>query len=129
MKIKIQNLDWITQKIIKRFEKNPNSSISALFRELRRSPNLSLFADAPLIAHIVNTLASVGIYPKRSQISYACRYSPELKGRRSFLNSLLSANRSQLQTIIPSRKQEKVRNDTKPVDRVVAQIWAINETS
>lgn len=122
MEIKIQNLDWITQKIIKRFKKNPNSSVSALFRELRRSPNLSLFADAPLIAHIVNTLASVGIYPKRSQISYACRYSPELKGRKSFLNSLLSATCSHLRNITSSREREEVISDTKTIERNVNQM-------
>lgn len=96
-KIEFQNLDWTTEIIIKRFKRNPNSSVSALFRKLRKSPSLSLFADYPIISHIINTLSSVGIYPERNKVAYALRQSVELKGQRSFLNSLLGRKGSRLQ--------------------------------
>lgn len=113
MKNSYQTIEWTTQMIIKKFRKNPNSSVSALFRNLRDSQSLSLFADAPIISHIINTLASVGIYPERRKVAFALRQSVELKGKKSFLSSILEGNIRQLQREIdPETKKIRKTMDS-----------------
>lgn len=90
MRNQFQALDWAVPKIEKRFRKNPNSSLSAIFRDLRKSLSLSLFGDYPIVSVIVGTLKRLGIKVARSKLRYALRQSEELKGKRDLVSQLLN---------------------------------------
>jgi len=74
-----QDLSLAKDRIIKKYMKNPNSSISAMFRSLRGKSYLSLIGDYPILATILNTTSALGIRQTRPQITYALNQSEELK--------------------------------------------------
>lgn len=79
METEYQNSDWIIPIVQKKYTINPNSSISALFRGLRKHPRFQLFGDYPLLAVIVKTIFGMGLNPKRNTITYALNESEELR--------------------------------------------------
>lgn len=94
METEFQDLNWAIPIIQKKYSKNPNSSISAIFRYLRRKPHLSLFGDYPLLSIVLKTILEIGIKPKRNQVLYALNQSEELyqlskKDKNNLLDQLL----------------------------------------
>lgn len=90
MEMYLQDLNVTIPRIQKHFTKYPSASISAMFRSLRKSPNMSFFGDYPIVSTIVTTMQSMGIPVKKSSLKRACRQSEELKGQKLLLNHLLN---------------------------------------
>lgn len=90
MEIYIQDPNIVLPRIKKHFLKNPNASISALFRKLRSLPYLSAIGDYPLLSLIISARSEIGVWVKRSSVRRAVRYSKELSGRKALVDQLLS---------------------------------------
>jgi hypothetical protein len=86
---KFQNLNWAHPFVKKKFRKNPNSSISAIYRKLRGDSHLSLIGDYPIFSLILSEITSLGIKPKPTILRYALKQSNELKGKSLILKALL----------------------------------------
>ena len=85
-----QDLDKAKSISINHFEKNPNASISALFRRLRNHKKYSLIGDYPIIATILNARQELGLKNDKKKLLYATRQSEELKGKKKLLDSLIT---------------------------------------
>ena len=112
MNILYQDLSLAKDRIIKRYMKNPNSSISAMFRSLRGKSYLSLIGDYPILATITNTISTLGIKLTRPQATYALNKSEELKcfskkDKNELLNQLTNPSSVQVYTRISSLQQAK----------------------
>lgn len=90
MELIIQSLDGAKMKMQKHFTKYPNASISAMFRELRKSPSLYFFGDYVLLSSIVSTMQELGIEVKKRPLQRAIQQSPELKGQKALPRQLLN---------------------------------------
>ena len=88
-----QDTSIVTLKIIKRFTKNPRTSLSGMFRSLRKDDRFFYIGDYPLLANIVETIDSLNIKTNRPKLTHAIKFSPELnsltkKEKTSLLNQL-----------------------------------------
>ena len=90
MELVIQNLDSAKMKVQKHFTKYPNASISAMFRELRKSPSICMFGDYSLIRLIVSSMQELGIQVRKRPLQRAIQQSPELKGQKTLPRQLLN---------------------------------------
>src|SRR3989338_4677421 len=90
MEMYLQDLDSAKIKIQKHFSKYPSASISAMFRELRKSPSIFMFGDYSLIRLIVSTMQELGIEVRKRPLQRAIQQSPELKGQKSLPQQLLN---------------------------------------
>lgn len=85
-----QDLERAKSISIKQFNKNPNASISALFRRLRKDKRFSLMGDYPIISTVLRTRHELGLRTDKTKLLYATRQSEELKGKKKLLNCLIS---------------------------------------
>lgn len=79
MKNEFQDLESLIPSIQKAFEKNPRRSLSAFFRNSRKSPRYSLIGDYPILATITHTAIKMGIEFSRNKVLHALNQSDELK--------------------------------------------------
>lgn len=112
MEMFMQDLESVKPKIKKHFGKYPSASISAMFRNLRNSPRLSLFGDYPILSVIVEVMHEVGVAIKRRVVQRAMRQSQELKGRRAFLNCLLKDEMTTRSSAQSSQEDRNYNNAT-----------------
>ena len=75
----------------KKFKENPKSTVSGMFRVLRKDGYFRYFADYPLMSVIVETVGKMGIKVTRQAVKNACRYSEDLKGLPSVYDMLLKS--------------------------------------
>lgn len=85
----IQDLEKQRQVVTNTFTRNKKSRLSALFRRLRRSPELSFIGVYPILIMIVSVARLLGINPSRQEINYALNQSKELKDRGDIKRTLL----------------------------------------
>lgn len=85
-----QDLNIAIPVIQKHFSKNPNASICAIYKILRRRQSLCLFGDFPIISIIVTAMQDMGIPVRRRLLLKTFRQSEELKGKILLLDQLLS---------------------------------------
>ncbi len=78
MNIQFQDLSLAIPKIERRYIKNPQSSMSATFRFLRKQYSFSFFGDYPILSAIFRTILELNINPSRYQTIYAFNQSEEL---------------------------------------------------
>lgn len=90
MELILQDIEQYRPKVIKHFNKYPSASISAMFRDLRKSPRLSFFGDYPIMAFILEILSEVGIRVNRPRLLRATRQSNELRGRKAMIDALFN---------------------------------------
>ncbi|KKQ08911.1 hypothetical protein A3E66_04665 [Candidatus Daviesbacteria bacterium RIFCSPHIGHO2_12_FULL_37_16] len=86
----LQDLESAKIKIQKHFAKYPQASISAMFRELRKSQSICMFGDYSLIRLIVSTMQELGIEVRKRPLQRAIQQSPELKGQKTLPRQLLN---------------------------------------
>lgn len=79
MKNEYHDTEFIDETVKNLFTKNPNRSLSAAFRKLRRFTRLSLIGDYPLLFRIIRIARSTGTIINRENIRYAFNQSEELK--------------------------------------------------
>lgn len=109
----LQDLESAKIKIQKHFAKYPQASISAMFRELRKSQSISMFGDYSIIRLIVSTMHELGIEVRKRPLQRAIQQSPELKGQKSLRRQLLNDEMAVgYNSEIPSnkRKDDKTTN-------------------
>lgn len=75
----MQDITLIVPQVIKTFKKNPNRSISAVFRKYRDNPCYSAIGDIPILITITNTMKQIGINPSRWQTLYTLKQIEEVK--------------------------------------------------
>lgn len=85
-----QDLNIAIPVIQKYFSKNPNASICAIYKTLRRRQSLSLFGDFPIISIIVTTMQDLGVPARRRLLLKTFKQSEELRGKILLLDQLLS---------------------------------------
>lgn len=105
MNMQYQDLEMAKNKIIKMYMRNPNRSISATYRTLRKKPYFSFFGDYPILSSIVTTIISIGLKPSRFQVTYALNQSGELQSllkheKNSLLNQLINPLPDQMKSTI-----------------------------
>lgn len=82
--MEIQDLSKAEEMAKEAFRKNPQRSLSALYRGLRKDNRFSFFGDIPLALSVIYGAAPVTIKPSRSQIHHL------LKGTEDYKNSTKS---------------------------------------
>lgn len=120
MNIQYQDLSLTKNIIIKKYIKNPNSSVSAMLRSLRKKSYLSFIGDYPILATITNTISVLGINPSRPQIIYALNQSEELKyfskkDKNALLNQLVKPPYVQIKPVknaLQKTKMQKMNNSS-----------------
>ncbi len=85
-----QDLNIAVPVIQKYFSKNPNASICAIYKMIRRRQSLSLFGDFPIISTIVTTMQEMEIPVRRRMLLKTFRQSEDLRGKILLLDQLLS---------------------------------------
>lgn len=112
--MQIQDLNIVIPKIQRHFKKNPNASISAMFRNLRKLSYLSFIGDYSILSIIVTTISEMGIVISKSALQYAARQSEELKGQTTLLRQLLNDHKLILknlaETLYDKRKDQETSN-------------------
>ena len=103
METTYQDMSLIEIKTYKRFVKNPRSSISSLYRSIRKDQRFCYLGDYPIIATIVRYISVLGIETNRPKISYVLRQSPELscmtkRDKNSLLDLLLETDVRSIKT-------------------------------
>jgi len=95
MDIRYQDLDWVTTRALKELKKNKNRRISALFRTLRKNPNVRFFGDFSILWAISEAMRKLMLPIKRGPFTFASRQSKEYmslskKEKRWWLDTLTS---------------------------------------
>lgn len=95
MKNEFQDIESIIPSVQRAFVKNPRRSISAQFRKARNSSRYTLIGCYPILATIIHTALSIGIYFSKNKVFHAIKQSDELKSfskgdKKSFAHHLLS---------------------------------------
>lgn len=106
MKNEYHDTEFIDETVKNLFTKNPNRSLSATFRKLRRFTKLSLIGDYPLLFRIIRVARSTGASVNRENIRYAFNQSEELKELRKkdkntlvdqlYLSTQVNVNKEQI---------------------------------
>lgn len=104
MKNEYHDTEFIDETVKNLFTKNPNRSVSAAFRKLRRFSKLSLIGDYSLLSRIIRIAHATGAIVNRENIRYAFNQSEELKQLRKkdkntlidqlFLNAVATVNKA-----------------------------------
>ena len=104
----IITLERASKLIRDRFGKNPSSSISSMYRNLREDISFSSYGDYVLLSLIVDELTDIGVNITKKSLSYAARQSEELKGQTHVLEALI--NTQMMQRYLPKIPLKRFSN-------------------
>lgn len=79
MDTQFQDLQWVIDRCVIQFKREPNRRISSLFRDLRKNTHFSLLGDYGILWAIAKTMDMLNMKRIRNQFGTAARQSPEFR--------------------------------------------------
>lgn len=82
MDTQFQDLQWVIDRCLIQFKREPNRRLSSLFRQLRKNPHFTLLGDYGILWAMAKTMDIMGKERIRKQFYNAAKQSPEFKENR-----------------------------------------------
>lgn len=73
-----QDARWVIEEAVRFLQKNQRRRVSAMFRDLRKKPYLSLFGDYVILSGIALAYRELSLPMVREHFIYAIKFSKEM---------------------------------------------------